>query len=90
MGSEMASEMANINDLIREARARYNAMSPEQRAAHDYEQRRSFVRAMCPSHRDYDDWCKAVDHILPPLDDALSIEKKLMELGAIRPVKDRR
>lgn len=56
----------NITDLIARAVAAYEAMTPEQKVAHDYEQRRSFVRGMCPSNRDYDLWCKTVDKILPP------------------------
>jgi hypothetical protein len=45
----------------------YSEMPPEQKAAHDYEQRRSFVRGMCPSKRNYEEWCKQVDNLLPPL-----------------------
>lgn len=44
--------------------ARNHVMTPNER----YEQRRSFLRGMCPSHRDYADWCAQVDKHLPPLD----------------------
>lgn len=45
-------------------RARNQVMTPDER----YEQRRSFLRGMCPSHRDYADWCAQVDKHVPPLD----------------------
>lgn len=57
---------AELQELIAGARARYDAMTPEQKAAHDYEQRRSFARGMCPDNRDYAEWCKVVDRVLPP------------------------
>lgn len=56
----------HLANLIKQARAVYDALTPEQKAAHDYEQRRSFVRGMCPSKQDYNEWCKIVDQILPP------------------------
>jgi len=46
-------------------RVKTHVMTPEE----IYEQRRSFVRGMCPSHRDYIEWCSAVDRLLPPLKD---------------------
>ncbi len=58
---------AELKELVASAVARYNALSPEKKAAHDYEQRRSFVRGMCPFDTDYADWCARVDRILPPL-----------------------
>lgn len=45
-------------------RARNHVMTPNEQ----YEQRRSFLRGMCPSHRDYADWCAQVDKHVPPLD----------------------
>jgi len=60
------SESLTIQELIQAALARYNAMSPDEKASHDYEQRRSFVRGMCPDNRDYGEWCKIVDRLLPP------------------------
>lgn len=58
--------MAGLMSLIETAKAKYEAMTPEQKASHDYEQRRSFVRGMCPANTDYGAWCRAVDRILPP------------------------
>lgn len=58
-----------MDDLIRmvaEAKARYDALTPEQKIEHDYEQRRSFMRGTCPDHQDYTAWCKVVDSIMPP------------------------
>lgn len=52
--------------LIADARDRYELLTPEEKAAHDYEQRRSFVRGMCPGKQDYDEWCKVVDRLMPP------------------------
>lgn len=39
---------AELARLIREAGARYDALTPEQKAAHDAAQRESFIRAMGP------------------------------------------
>ena len=61
-----ARDPPELNHLIAMARAAYDAMTPAQKAAHDYEQRRSFVRGMCPGKRNYDDWCREVDRLLPP------------------------
>jgi len=58
---------ADLTDLIRAAQAKYDAMTPEEKAWHDHEQRRSFVRGMCPSKRDYNEWCETVDRLIPPL-----------------------
>lgn len=44
-------------------RAKNHVMTPEE----VYEQRRSFVRGMCPSNRDYGEWCEQVDRLIPPL-----------------------
>lgn len=55
-----------LDVLITQAVASYKAMSPEDKMDHDYEQRRSFVRGMCPSSRNYTDWCAVVDRLLPP------------------------
>lgn len=56
-----------LNNLVKAARERYDAMTPDEKARHDHEQRRSFVRGMCPSHRDYKEWCAVVDCIIPPI-----------------------
>ena len=52
--------------LVKDAQAKFNALTSEQQADHRYEQRRSFVRGQCPSRRDYAEWCKDVDKLLPP------------------------
>lgn len=40
---------------FKQAKARYDAMSPEDKAAHDKAQRESFIRGMGPcEHGDYD------------------------------------
>jgi len=56
-----------LKQLVAYAQARYAALTPEQKAYHDHEQRRSFVRGMCPDSQDYDGWCKLVDRMIPPL-----------------------
>ena len=63
------SELRNdvLDRKIKDAVAAYKALSPEEKARHDYEQRRSFVRGMCPSRMNYDEWCALVDKQLPPL-----------------------
>lgn len=54
-------------ELIDKAKAAYEAMNPDEKAEHDHEQRRSFVRGMCPGDKNYADWCRAVDKVIPPL-----------------------
>lgn len=56
-----------LADLVKAARDRYDAMTPDEKARHDHEQRRSFVRGMCPFSRDYNEWCEIVDRVIPPL-----------------------
>jgi len=51
---------------IAEAVMKYDRMTPAERARHDHEQRRSFVRGMCPDSQDYREWCAIVDRLLPP------------------------
>ena len=57
---------AELKELVAKAKSRYDAMSPAEKEWHDHEQRRSFVRGQCPDKRDYDDWCKTIDRLLPP------------------------
>lgn len=59
--------MADLMEMVREAQRKYEALSPEDKAAHDYEQRRSFVRGMCPGDKDINEWSKGVDRLLPPM-----------------------
>ncbi len=58
---------AELKELMAKAQAVYNGMTPEQKAEHDYAQRRSFVRGMCPDDQDFTRWCSIVDRLLPPL-----------------------
>jgi hypothetical protein len=55
-----------LNDLLQQSIARYAALSPEEKAAHDYEQKRSFAKGMCPDSQNYEDWCKRIDETMPP------------------------
>ena len=43
---------AELKALIDKAQARYDAMTPEEQAAHDLAQRESFVRGMMPAGHD--------------------------------------
>lgn len=54
--------------LVAKANASFHALSSAQQVIHRYEQRRSFARGMCPWKRDYEDYCKEVDKLLPPVD----------------------
>lgn len=49
------------SDMIAAAVKAYEEFSPLLKAAHKREQRRSFLRGMCPSHWDYEAWCEHVD-----------------------------
>jgi hypothetical protein len=64
-GTATPDRMASIESLIRRAVAAYEALPPERKAALDYEQRRSFVRGMCPYSHDFKRWCEEVDKLLP-------------------------
>lgn len=54
-----------LKALADKARATYDAMTPSQKLRHDYMQRRSFARGMCPSHRDYEEYCAGIDKRMP-------------------------
>lgn len=58
--------MSDLQEMVKAARDRYDALTPFEKAAHDYEQRRSFVRGMCPSDKNMEEWSKVVDLHLPP------------------------
>ena len=49
------------SDMIAGALKAYELLPPELRAPHTRKQRRSFLRGMCPSHWDYEAWCRHVD-----------------------------
>jgi hypothetical protein len=55
----------NLQEAVAKAKAAYDAMTPAQQARHDMEQRRSFVRGMCPSNMEFDKWCEVVDRTMP-------------------------
>lgn len=56
---------AELKELVAKAQAAYDKLSPSDKLRHDYMQRRSFVRGMCPEERDYAAWCDHVDDIMP-------------------------
>ena len=56
---------AELRELASRAQAFYDALSPTAKLRHDYMQRRSFVRGMCPEERDYNAWCDRVDEAMP-------------------------
>lgn len=66
-------------------RAKNHVMSPEEA----YEQRRSFTRGMCPSNRDYKEWCGEVDRLLPPLSDTRPDRSIPAASGASTPDRSR-
>lgn len=61
-------------------KAKHHVMTPEEHAA----QRRSFMRGMCPSHRDYSEWCEQVDKVLGVQDHADEIESLRAEIAALK------
>lgn len=56
---------AEFRELVAAAQARYESMTPSEKLRHDYMQRRSFARGMCPTARDYEEWCERVDEVMP-------------------------
>jgi hypothetical protein len=73
---------SELQALIDTAEARYQALSPSARLRHDYMQRRSFVRGMCPSNRDFAEHCRSVDKILPDEKFLTDIEIGLILAGS--------
>lgn len=63
----MNTTRTDLTELVKAAKARYDAMSPADKANHDHEQRRSFMRGLCPTKQDYNEWCEVVDRVLPPM-----------------------
>lgn len=45
----MPMNEAELKRLVEDAKRRYDAMTPEQKAEHDRKQRESFVRGMMPT-----------------------------------------
>jgi hypothetical protein len=56
-------DWVDFQSALAKSIAAYKALTPEQRASHDAEQRRSFIRGMCPDHRDYNEWCELVNKL---------------------------
>lgn len=50
------ADRSRLSKLIRRAAAAYDAMSPEQKAAHDEAQRQSWIRSMAPCEHGVRDW----------------------------------
>lgn len=72
----------DIMAKVQAARDRYAGMSASDRDAHDYAQRRSFVRGMCPDNTDFRTWCQAVDRALPPRE--TDLQGKEAEIAYLR------
>lgn len=77
---------AELRALVDAAQARYDALSPSQRLRHDYMQRRSFVRGMCPEEREYLSWCDRVDETMPHERDLTDADIGLILAESARPV----
>jgi hypothetical protein len=54
-----------LKAMVAAAQAAYDKLSQSEKLRHNYMQRRSFVRGMCPEERDYSAWCDHVDDIMP-------------------------
>lgn len=54
-----------LRALVDAAKARYDSLPPSEKLRHDYMQRRSFVRGMCPEECNYEAWCDRVDDTMP-------------------------
>ena len=81
--------MTDIEHLLHLALEKYDRMNPRQKEAHHYEQRRSFARGMCPSNRDYAEWCRAVDKLMPPIDKTQMLSEQINQLkDALRLIED--
>lgn len=81
---------AELRALVDAAQTRYEALSPTERLRHDYMQRRSFVRGMCPEAREYNAWCDRVDETMPHEKFLTDIEIGLILAGAKAPVGNAR
>ena len=77
---------AELRELVNAAQARYDALMPTDRLRHDYMQRRSFVRGMCPEERNYEAWCDRVDETMPHEKFLTDTEIGLILAGSKSPV----
>ncbi len=74
-----------LRALAAKAQAVYLAMTPSQRLRHDYMQRRSFARGMCPSNRDYAEYCRHIDKSMPDEAGLTDAEIGLILIGRLTP-----
>lgn len=58
-------DAAELKALADRAQAIYDGLSTSQRLRHDYMQRRSFARGMCPDSRDFEEHCRKLDERMP-------------------------
>lgn len=72
---------AELKDLATKAHATYNALSSSQKLRHDYMQRRSFARGMCPDNRDFVDHCMHIDEVMPHEGNLTDAEIGLIFMG---------
>lgn len=70
-----------LRELADKAQAAYDAMTPSEKLRQDYEQRRSFMRGMCPWASDYETHCSNVDRIMPPASTLTDAEIGLALIG---------
>lgn len=54
-----------LRKLAKAASDRYHAMPASERLRHDYLQRKSFAKGMCPDHGDYEAHSKLIDERMP-------------------------
>lgn len=55
----------DLQELIARAQAKFDSLTPSQKLRHNYMQRRSFARGMCPDSSDYKTHCDAVERLMP-------------------------
>lgn len=72
-----------LRELIALANAAYAAMTPSQKLRHDYEQRRSFAKGMCPWKRDFTEYCASIDKRMPPEGELTDAQIGLALLGKL-------
>lgn len=83
--SKPLPDRPDLKALADEAQKRYEALTPSQKLRHNYMQRRSFARGMCPSNRDFAEHCRSIDKLLPDEKDLTDTEIGLVLTGAWPP-----
>lgn len=73
-----------LKEMIEKASAITKAFNASERLRHDYMQRRSFARGMCPRNRDFVEHCKSVDELMPDEKNLSDAEIGLVLLGKAR------